>query len=176
VRLSREKGTAFGAVFFGLLGAGVEAAGRASIDEEYEEKFITAMGDFDPAMLMNEKLIHYLNSQKVFSEIVAVDSDNYTGTDEKRLDGMLKVTIKEWGLRLCVGEGTGDQVQVGLNVHGKMVLIGGDKTVWERNELYLEGKCHPMGFFQSPEGVLKKTMTRAVDNLSGKIVNDILFP
>ena len=33
VRLSREKRTAFGVVFFGLIGAGAEAAGRASIDE-----------------------------------------------------------------------------------------------------------------------------------------------
>ena len=134
----------------------MEAAGRASIDEGYEEIFRTVVGDFNPTMLMNEKLIHYLNSQKVFSEIMAVDSDNYTSTNERKLDGVLKVTIKEWGLRLCVGEGLGDQVQVGLNVHGKMSLIGDGKTVWERNELYLDGKCHLLGFFQSSEGVLQK--------------------
>ncbi len=79
-------------------------------------------------------------------------------------------------LRLCLEREEQDQVQVGVSVHGRMFLLEDASTVWERDELYLDGECHPMEDFQSREGLLIDALSRTIDNLSGKIVNDILFP
>ena len=176
VRISREQESAVGAVFFGLLGAGVEAAGRAATDAGYAEEIKPAVGDFDPKKVMNEKLIHYLESSKAFSKILTIDKENGTTTNEMKLDGVLEVTLKEWGLRLCVAQGMHEMVQVGVNMHGRMILLEDSNTIWERDELYLDGKCHRMEDFKSREGLLKESLSSAINNLSGKIVNYILFP
>ncbi|MFQ5542039.1 MAG: hypothetical protein ACE5E2_04350 [Candidatus Binatia bacterium] len=176
VRLSREKMTGTGAILFGLIGAGIEAATRASADEKLEEKLKPIVGDYDPTKLMDERLHLYLQSAKVFSTVVSIDVEDRDVLKGKALDAFLEVMLKQWGLRLCLSPGSGEQVQVGLNVHGRMFLLQDGSTVWERDELYLDGECHAVGDFRSREGLLKDVLARAIDNLSGRIVNNILFP
>lgn len=174
VRLSREEMTAAGAVLFGLLGAGIEAAARHSADTHLEERFKPIVGGYDPEKLMNERLRHYLQLAGSFIAVVA-DAGDGAMLRGKGLDGVLEVTLKEWGLRRCPGPSP-EKVQVGLNVHARMFLLEDSNTVWERDELYLDGDCQPWQDFRSHEGLLRNVLTRAIDNLSGKIVNDILFP
>ena len=174
VRLSREEMTATGAVFFGLLGAGIEAAARHSADTRVEEQFKPIIAAYDSKKTMIERLHHYLRSSGSFSTVVA-DGGEDAMLIPKRLDGVLEVTLKEWGLRRCPGPSP-DRVQVGLNVYARMFLLEGGSTVWERNELYLDGECHPWQEFRSHEGLLNEVLLRTIDNFSGKIVNEILFP
>lgn len=172
VRVSREKMTGTGAILFGLVGAGVEAGARSSADQRREKEFKPIISHFDPKKLMEERLHHYMQLTKVFTTI---DEDpNVLGG--KKLDGFLEVTLREWGLRLCAGSGQSKRVQVGLDVHGKMLSLEDRSTVWERNELYLDGECYSLEDFRYREGLLESVLTRAIDNLSGKIVNEICFP
>ena len=127
---------------------------------------------FDPKKQMEERLHHYMQIANVFTTI---DEDTNALEGEK-LDAVLEVTLKEWGLRLCTGSGSSKQVQVGLDVHGKMLSLEDHSTVWERNELYLDGECYSLEDFRYREGLLESVLTRAIDNLSGKIVNEICFP
>lgn len=176
VRLSREKTTATGAVLFGLIGAAVEAGARSSADIQREEKFKPLVGDYDPQKLMDERLHHYLQLAKVFNTVISIDDPDHKVLKGKELDGILEVTLKEWGLRLCLNPGSQEQVQVGVSVHGRMFLLEDGSSVWERDELYLNGECHPVENFRSHEGLLKDGLSRTIDNLSGKIVNEIRFP
>jgi hypothetical protein len=172
VRLSREKMTGTGAVLFGLLGAGIESGARLNADQKREEGFKPIIGQFDPKKLMEERLRHYMQLAKTF---IIIDEDPGVLKD-KKLDGALEVTLKEWGLRLCGASGSSEQVQVGFGVHGKMSSLEDHSTVWERHELYLDGECHPLEDFRKREGLLESALTRTIDNLSGKIVNEICFP
>lgn len=174
VRLSRQEMTATGAVFFGLLGAGVEAAVRHSADTRVEEQFKAIIAIYDPKKPMIERLYHYLRSSRSFATVVADVGDDAV-LRPKGLDSVLEVTLKEWGLRRCPGPSP-DRVQIGLNVYAKMFLLGEGSTVWERDELHLDGECRPWQDYRSDEGLLKQVLSRALDNLSGKIVNEILFP
>jgi len=174
VRLSREEMTATGAVFFGLLGAGIEAAARQSADTGVEEQFKTIIAAYDPKKPMIERLHHHLRSSGSFSTMVAEVGEDAV-LKRNGLDGVLEVTIREWGLRRCPGPSP-DRVQVGLNVHARMFLREEGSTVWERDELYRDGECRPWQDFLSHQGLLKEGLSRTIDNLAGKIVNEILFP
>jgi len=176
VRLSREEGTNVGAAVLGLVGAGIEAGVRSSADTRLEEELKPILGDYDPQKLMEEKLYQYIQATKVFNPVAGINVEDRNLQRETGLDGILEVTLKEWGLRLCLGPRPGEQVQVGFSVHGKMYVVEQGSTVWERNELYLDGKCHPLGDFRSRGSLLKDAISRSIDTLSGRIVNYIVFP
>lgn len=181
VRLSREELSATGIVvgsIFGvvgtLVGAGAEVAGRQSADQRIEEQFKPVVGDYDPRRLMTERLHHYLLSAGPFKDVVTADKE-VGALKGKESDALLEVTLREWGLRRCLGP-AGENIQVGLDIQGKMLRLDDGTAVWERDELYLDGACLPWRDFLSRERLLKDTFSKAIDNLSGKIVNEILFP
>lgn len=174
VRLSREEMTATGAVLFGLLGAGIEAAARHSADRGVEEQFKPIMATYDPKKPMNERLHHHLQSSGSLMTVVGDIGDNAVSRP-KELDGVLEVTLKEWGLRRCPGPSP-DRVQIGLNIYARMSVVQDRSTVWERDELYLDGECRPWQDYRSHEGLLKEALSRTLDNLAGKIVNEFLYP
>lgn len=176
VRLSRDKMTNVGTALFGLVGLAVEAGVRAGTDQELENEFRPKVGNFNPAKHMNEKLLHYLQLAKVFRVVERVNVKDHSELKGKDFDAILNVAIKEWGLRLCVGTDKKEQLQAGIDIHGKVLLLEGGNTLWERNELYLDGECYSLEEIRSHDGIIENILDRAVDNLSGKIVNEIRFP
>ena len=181
VRLSREEfsatGLVAGQILLGLpgalLGTGIEAARRNSADLAIEEQFKPLLGNYDPQKEMGQKMLHHLQPTKQFTEVVIIDAQDDSSPRGRELDSLVEVTLREWGLRRCVGPE--QNVQIGLNINGKLLLKSGS-TIWERDELYLDGTCRPWGDFLSHEGLLKGALANAIENLSGKIANEILFP
>lgn len=180
VRLSRQEMTGTGAVLgspFGLVGAligtGIEAGGRQSADRAIEREFLSLVSNFDPAQELNHRLIDHLNASKFF-EAVASSHDTKEDPPAGRLhsDGVLFVTIKEWGLRRCLGP-ISDKVQIAFSVEGNLTETGGS-LIWQREELYLDGTCEGWASFQSP--TLVKSLSHVIDNLAGKLVNEVVYP
>jgi len=162
-----------GAILFGLVGAAVEAGYKSSKDSGYEGEIGRVLGDFDPvkdsAAAFREKFL----AGKVFPIAEVVQTENARGLKEQGFDAMFKETIEEWGLRLCSGE---ENVQVGFDIHAQLVSLQNDKTIWERDELYMEGACRPLSDFRSDRELLRTSLRRATDTLAGRIVNEIAFP
>jgi hypothetical protein len=156
----------------GLIGTGAEAAQRRSTDQGIEEQFKAVVGNYDPQKELAEKLRYHLQSAKLFTEVLVVEPQDDSLAKGTGSGGLLKATLREWGLRRCVGPQ--ENVQVGLNVKGELLLEGGS-AIWERDELYLDGTCRPWRDFLS-DALLKDALARAIDNLAGKITNELLFP
>ena len=175
VRLSRAKMSGVGAVF-GLIGAGIEAGLRSSNDAKLEEGLKPILGDYDITKVTAENLNKRINSQKVFGSSDIASVEDSEALRKMGIDGVLEVTFKEWGLRLCSSSSVLEQVQVGLGVHGRIFLLGDGSTIWERDDLYLDGECRRVEEFRLSEGMLKNALSRAADNLAGRVVNEILFP
>lgn len=173
VRVARDKMTNTGAVLFGLIGAGVEAAYKASKDSGYEEEIHHLLGDFDSRKDSGMALQKSFILGKVFQTVEIVQSDDTRALKEQGFDTVLKETIEEWGLRLCSGE---ENVQVGLDINAQLIALHNNTTVWERDELFMEGPCRPLSDFRTDKELLRASLKRAVENLAGKIVNDIAFP
>lgn len=173
VRVARDRMTNTGAVLFGLIGAGVEAAYKASKDTDYEEEIHHLIGDFDPrkdsAMALRQSFI----AGKVFQAVEIVRTDDGRTLKEQGFDTVLKETIEEWGLRLCAGE---EDVQVGLDINAQLVSLHNNTTVWERDELFMDGPCRPISDFHIDKELLRTSLKRATERLAGRIVNDIAFP
>jgi hypothetical protein len=173
VRIARERMTNTGAILFGLVGAAVEAGYKSSKDSGYEGEIGRVLGDFDPvkdsAAAFREKFL----AGKVFPIAEVVQTENARGLKEQGFDAVFKETIEEWGLRLCSGE---ENVQVGFDIHAQLVSLQNDKTIWERDELYMEGACRPLSDFRSDRELLRTSLRRATDTLAGRIVNEIAFP
>lgn len=176
VRIAREKMTSVGVAFLGLLGAGIEAAARSSTDAEYTEPFKPVLIAYDPSVLLTEGIIRNLQSEQAFPTVVRVPAEEKNTVQDKGIDGILQIAFKEWGLRLCPSPNTDERVQVGLQIEGRIVTVAKDEILWERNELYLDGECHPIAELRSQKGLLVEILSRAIDHLSGKIVNEIRFP
>ena len=155
VRIAREQMTNTGAVLFGLVGAAVEAGYKSSKDSGYEEEIGRVLGDFDPvkdsAAAFREKFL----AGKVFPIVEVVQTENARGLKEQGFDAVFKETIEEWGLRLCSGE---ENVQVGFDIHAQLVSLQNDRTIWERDELFMEGPCRPLSDF----GVIENCFVRAL--------------
>jgi len=176
LRMSREQMTNTGTVLGGLVGFGIEAGIRSSADATLEDGLKPLVGDFDPTQVLTDKLLRRMQSASVFKQVLPVKSEDERSLKENALDGLLEVTLTQWGLRLCSSTVSGEQVEVALTVHGKVILLGNGNTVWERDEVYREGSCHPVSKFQSQDSYIRQALSGAIDNLAGKIVNDILFP
>ena len=173
VRIAREQMTNTGAVLFGLVGAAVEAGYKSSKDSGYEKEIGRVLGDFDPvkdsAAAFREKFL----AGKVFPIVEVVQTENARGLKEHGFDAVFKETIEEWGLRLCSGE---ENVQVGFDIHAQLVSLQNDRTIWERDELFMEGSCRPLSDFRSDRELLRSSLKRATETLAGRIANEIAFP
>ena len=177
LRMSREQMTGTGAILGGLVGAGIESGMRSSSDTKREDPLKPLLRDFDPTYVLTDKLAHRMQSASAFKEVLPLKSKDEGLSSIKGLDSVLEVTLKQWGLRLCTAPTTSlEQVEVALTVHGKLTMVDNGTSVWERNEVYREGRCHPLYKLQSQDGALEQALTAAIDNLAGKITNDILFP
>lgn len=173
VRVARDKMTNTGAVLFGLIGAGVEAAYKASKDTGYEEEIHHLLGDFDSRKDSTTALQQSFIAGKVFQTVEIVQTDDARALKEQGFDTVLKETIEEWGLRLCSGE---ENVQVGFDINAQLISLHNNTTVWERDELFMEGPCRPLSDFRTDKELLRTSLKRAVESLAGKIVNNIAFP
>lgn len=173
VRIAREQMTNTGAILFGLVGAAVEAGYKSSKDSGYEEEIGRLLGDFDPvkdsAAAFREKFL----AEKVFPIVEVVQTENARDLKEQGFDAVFKETIEEWGLRLCSGE---ENVQVGFDIHAQLVSFQDDRTIWERDELFMEGSCRPLSDFRSDRELLRSSLKRATETIAGRIANEISFP
>lgn len=176
VRLSRDKMANVGTAILGLVGTAIEAGVRTGTDQKLEKELKSKINNFDLEKHMNEKLRSYLRSAKVFRAVESVNVEDHSELKGKNFDAILNIAIKEWGLRLCVGADKKKQLQVGIDIHGEVLFLKGGNTLWERNELYLDGECYSLEEIKSHDGIIENILDRAVDNLSGKIINEIRFP
>ena len=177
LRISRDQMTGTGAILGGLIGLGIESGVRSSSDTKREDELKPLLRDFDPTYVLTDKLAHRMQSASAFKKVLPLKSKDAGLSNNDRPDSLLEVTLRQWGLRLCAAPTTSlEQVEVALTVHGKVTIVDNGSSVWERNEVYREGRCHPLSKFQSQDGALEQALTAAIDNLAGKMTNDILFP
>ena len=172
-RVARERMTNTGAALFGLVGAAIEAGIKSSKDSTHEENIGRLLGDFDLSKETARALHNKFTSAKLFSTVEIVQTKDADALKARGFDAMFKETIEEWGLRLCSGE---DNVRVGFDVHAQLVSLQRDVTLWERDELFMEGPCRPLSDFQSDPELLSASLRRATDTLAGRIANEIAFP
>jgi hypothetical protein len=176
LRILRERMTGTGVLLGGLVGLGIESGIRSSSDTKLEDELKPLLRDFDPTSVLTDKLAHRMQSASPLKKVLPLKSKDEGLSNNNGLDSLLEVTLKQWGLRLCAAPTSLEQVEVALTVHGKVTIVDNGNSVWERNEVYREGSCHPLSKFQSQDGALEQALTAAIDNLAGKMVNDILFP
>lgn len=173
VRVAREQMTNTGAVLFGVIGAAVEAGYKSSKDSGHEEEIGRGLGDFDPVKDTAAALRAKFLGGKVFPIVEIVQSANARELKEQGFDAVFKETIEEWGLRLCSGE---ENVQVGFDIHAQLVSLQTDRTIWERDELFLDGPCRPLSDFRADRALLRNSLKQATETLAGRIANEIAFP
>lgn len=163
---------------FGLLAYGIESGIKSSKDAEIEEKLKPLAGNYDPASTLAETAKRRLESAGFSASVATVDSQGNPALPAgKESDGILRVTLREWGLRLCIERGTEERVQVGAVADVRLLLPDSEQVVWERKGLYyLDGKCHLITEFHSRKDLLKIVILGAVTNFGGRIANEVLFP
>lgn len=174
VRVSREQMTNTGAIAGGFIGDMVEKSIRASYDRRLEDELQPALGVFEPGRVMRARLHEYLQRAGVATQTEPAQDSPPSAAHV--LDAVLKVTIRDWGFQLCPGPGSAERLQAAISMHGQLVLLPDGRTVWERDELYLHGEGRAAYDLRTETGLLTSVLTQAVDTLSGRIVNDILFP
>jgi hypothetical protein len=153
-----------------------EEIGRASDDRNMEQKLRPVVDQYDVKKVMRDKLTQYLRAADLFKRVDSTDTENRRELQKEGFDGVLKVTLEQWGLGLCErGSSTSHIVQLGFNLHEKLVLQDGT-VVWEREELYLDSDCRPWQEIEAEPKLLEQVLTRSTDDLAGRMVNEIRFP
>lgn len=177
VRLYREQtGIAFHFGNLGLMVYGFEAAYRNASDVAIEEKFEPIVGNYDPSKVLSSKLEEQFFKAHIFDKVAQINSLSESQLKERQGDGILEVTLEQWGLRLCSDYRSDEKVQFGVVATTKLFSPQDRKIIWEWNDLYLDEKCHAVSEFQSRDGLLKLVILRALDNYAGRVANEIAFP
>ena len=130
---------------------------------------------YDVKEVLQEKLMQYLRSADLFERVDPTGTEDRKELQKEGFDGVLKVTLKQWGLRICYPGPTSQNVQLGFNLHEKLLLQDGT-VIWEREELYLDSDCRHWEEFQATPKLLEQVLTRSTDDLGGRIVNEVRFP
>lgn len=173
VRVARDKMTNTGAVLLGVLGAGMEAGYNSMKDSGSEKEIGDALHGFDPVKDSAAAFREKFTAGKVFPVVEIVQTDSPKTLTAQGFDALFKETIEEWGLRLCSGE---ENVRIGFDIHAQVIMLRNNTTVWERDELYMEGPCRPLTDFSTDGELLRTSLKRATESLAGKIANEIAFP
>ncbi len=108
--------------------------------------------------------------------VTAIAAGDNDALQKSGVDGMLTVTIKQWGVRRCASAVRDDKVQAGLLYHGRIAEVGKAQALWERDELYLDGECYSLDELGTKGLLLQTILSRALENASGKFVNEVRFP
>lgn len=175
VRRARERLTNTGALIGGLVGLSIEAGVRTANDAKVEEALRPALGDFDAARILSDRINAALRAQPAFGNADTAPAE----TETRRrggFDAILTVTLKQWGLRVCTTSDPTDDLQAGFNVEGRLLLSDSGSPIWERTEIYLDGQCYSEDAFRTQQGLLTVALSRAADGLARRLVNDLVFP
>ncbi len=178
VYYSRDRMSNEGAALGGLLGAAIESSARASSDEQRAERLMPELGDFNPQQLIATQLTQKLQAAGLFNRTEKIDDPGSASKISKQdgLDGLLVVTVQRWGVISCPGDASDEKVEAGFQTRVKMMEVPRNAAAWDRNDLCLNGTCHPLSELAGQPGLLRSEMTNAVDELTDKLVNTIRFP
>lgn len=190
VRLVREQSPNAGTVIAGVIGvlggpAGIAvglAVGSAMdsvsrrIDGRSAERLAPYVNRLDPEKVFRDKILSEFNNDQPLPAVMVFAAGDQAAVQQGGADGTLTVTIKQWGVRCCSSPGREEKVQAGLLYNGRIAEVGKSQPLWERDELYLDGECYSLDELDSKGALLQAIMSRALENASGKFVNEIRFP
>lgn len=156
----------------------IEHGIRSFKDAEIEEKLKPLLDNYDPTSTVAATAKRRLESAGISASVAAADSQGNPALPAgKETDGILRVTLRNWGLRFCSERGADERAQVEVVADVRLLLPDGEQVIWERNDLYyLDGKCHSIAEFQLRGDLLKIAVLRTITNFSELVANEVLFP
>jgi len=151
-----------------------EASVRDYYDEESTKEMRTKLGNLDPQLSIQENLFEYLNKAETFNEIISIDNISPSTMKENKIDVVLKITIKEWGLRRGMRRNE-IKTQVIFDIMANMVKVDTSKILWKFNYLYFDSEKYLIETFLSHPGLFEKVITKATMKISERIYNEIIY-
>jgi hypothetical protein len=167
VKKSRTQMSPIGPMF-GLIGAGIEAAARASTDSGLADTYADHLKNFHAKEVLKKHLQYQLTQVNRAAEGVSAPSDN--------ADGVLIVDLDEWGLRPCQSGKNDDSMRVFVKAEGKLDTLPGESTLWSKQVTHTEHECHLLEKYHDESGLLTDSLSRSMEALADKIVNQVLYP
>lgn len=169
----RAKATATGAALFGIVGAAVSAAANQSMDSGEADKARPGLAGFTPATVLRESFVETLKS----SGRVAVDvADSEAGLQAlKGHDAIVRLTIKEWGVRLPT-RAISDQLAPFVEVQARMSRVPGQDVLWDEHEVALGRGRHDLARYQSDGTLLRSELTETVHEAGYRLANHLIYP
>jgi hypothetical protein len=156
VYMSRDRMSDTGAVIGGLLGAGIEAGVRSSEDEHIAQQVRPSLGDFDMQVALTTNLEQQLEHTGLFSAVQPIDSVSQRSAKSVRIDGILEVTVLQWGLIVCNSNTSDQRLQAGIIAHERLSAVDNNQTLWERDEVHLDGDCHFSSEYETKPDLLRQ--------------------
>lgn len=160
----------------------VHTSSMSGIDARHASQLEPALGNFDVVKRFTEGVMRILPAEARSPAFVKVSTEDKSEFVSGGLDGTLEIKLKYWGLRRCgaVASTTfkpnpDDKLQVFFYITARIVPAAKTEPVWERQEFYVDNECRTLEE-RSAEGTLAADLSRAIDYLSGKMVNEIRFP
>ena len=182
MRLAREEppvpahfGYSGGGAGLTLIVHGAVAVSRAIDDAGFLAQLQPALRGYDAAEHFAESLRSHLQSDNAFVAVAVMPSAEPAAARARGLDGVIHVTLKQWGVRRCSGATGDEQGQAGFYIDARLLSAANGESVWERREFYVDNECRGLKEL-SQEGWLVQALSRCVNYLAGKMANEIRFP
>lgn len=162
----------------GLILAGNKESDRINQDKETASSVEANMAEYKIADDFQERICNYATDASLFEQVINIKVDKNNTKSNDNIDAILKVSIISWGL-LRVSDGNKENykkklLQAELRINAKIVL-NNDEILWSSDDHFITEKPFLIADIQDEPSMIIEIFSSAVNDLSKKIVNKILY-
>ncbi len=169
----RARATAGPAVMFGLIGATVASVSNATRDGSMAKSLQPVLEGFSCRTVLFDAFQRALMASGRFAEVRLLDAapDAKAGNAP---DGVVTLTIHDWGLRLI--QQNSELLSTFVEVEADLRGAQGGHRLWDEHDTFLSGRSHNLSTYQGDGSLLKAELTDAIQRAGGELAGQLAYP
>ena len=161
----------------GLVWYAIDSSSRNKKDQDNTSSIQSTLAEYSISDDFQEKIFEYAVNANLFDKIVKIKFKGLSESSESNVEAILRVTLLNWGLRRVSDTSENFKKKL-LKTEFKIkaeIILNNEEIIWSLDEHYIDENKYLIEDFSNNPQLLKEIVKNAVNDLSKKIVNKILY-
>lgn len=173
VYYERAKGTATGAILFGLVGAAVSSSYNASEDSKIADALRPQLTDLSCQGAFRTAIARALGESRKFVDVRVLEGDP-TETERAKYDAIATFRFVSWGIRL-VDQNSPERVTAFVDLQATLQKTGTEAPLWDENVTVIGRETHPLSEFREKPDVTRREVSAVMDDAAYRLANNLIY-
>jgi hypothetical protein len=173
VYYERAKGTATGAVLFGLVGAAISSSYNSSEDSKIAEALRPQLTDLSCHDTFRTAIARVLGESRKFADVRVLNSEP-AGAERAKYDAIATFRFVSWGFRL-VDQNNPERVSAFLDLNATLQKAGNETPLWDENVTVIGKETHSLSEFREKPDVTRREMGAVMDDAAYRLANNLIY-